>query len=48
MEIKEFKRFRQRMNKTQRQMAKLLGTSNLIVPIGTGIMNLRHAYKPRI
>jgi len=27
MEIKEFKRFRQRMNKTQRQMAQLLGTS---------------------
>lgn len=27
MEIKEFKRFRQRMNRTQRQMAQLLGTS---------------------
>jgi DNA-binding XRE family transcriptional regulator len=27
MEIKEFKRFRQRMNKTQRQMAQLLGMS---------------------
>jgi DNA-binding XRE family transcriptional regulator len=27
MEIKEFKSFRKRMNKTQRQMAHLLGTS---------------------
>ncbi|MEE8431860.1 MAG: helix-turn-helix transcriptional regulator [Candidatus Desulfatibia sp.] len=27
MEIKEFKSFRHRMNKTQRQMAQLLGTS---------------------
>lgn len=27
MEIKEFKRFRERMNRTQRQMAQLIGTS---------------------